>query len=76
MYEILKTLVATKFKVPPAEIVPGVRLTDLDLDSLDMVELSLAIEQELGVRVSDDELVEAGGLDEVVDLIASRTATV
>lgn len=76
MYEQLKQIVATKFKVPEAEFVRGVSFTDLGLDSLDMVELSLAIEQELGVQISDDELAELGPLDSVAEVLTSRTVTV
>ncbi len=76
MYEQLKQIVQTKFQVPGDEIGPGVTFEDLGLDSLDMVELSLVIEQEMGVRVSDDELAEAGRLSSVADLVASRSASV
>lgn len=76
MYEQLKDIVSSKFKVPGEEFVPGVTLTDLGLDSLDLVELSLMIEQELGVTISDDELAEADGLQTVATLMQSRNVAV
>ncbi|HEY3608750.1 MAG TPA: acyl carrier protein [Pseudonocardiaceae bacterium] len=76
MYEQLKQIMVRKFQVPSAEIKPEVTLKDLGLDSLDLVELSLAIEQETGVRVTDDELAEAGRLASVVHLVTSRGAVV
>jgi acyl carrier protein len=76
MYEQLKQIVCSKFQVPSDELLPGVTFADLGLDSLDLVELSLIIEQEVGVRISDDELAELGQLDNVADLVTSRSATV
>ncbi|MDT0262148.1 acyl carrier protein [Jatrophihabitans lederbergiae] len=76
MYEKLKQIMCSKFQVPSAEFVPGVTFEDLGLDSLDLVELSLVIEQEIGVRISDDELAEVGQLNNVADLVTSRRATV
>ena len=68
MYEQLKKIVASKFKVPErGDRARGPASSDLGLDSLDMVELSLVIEQELGVQVSDDELVGAETLDAAID---------
>jgi acyl carrier protein len=76
MYEKLCDIIQSKFQVPSSELRPEVSLSDLGLDSLDMVELSLVIEQELGVRISDDELAEASRVEAIVDLIAGRTASV
>lgn len=76
MYEQLKQIMERKFQVPIEDIEPEATLNDLGLDSLDLVELALAIEREIGVRVTDDDLAEAGRLDSVVDLVMSRSATV
>ena len=76
MYEQLKQILERKFQVPTEDIEPEATLDDLGLDSLDLVEFALVIEKEIGVRVSDDDLVQAGQLKSVVDLIMSRGATV
>jgi acyl carrier protein len=76
MYEQLKQIMERKFQVPTEDIEPEATLNDLGLDSLDLVELALAIEKEIGVRVTDDDLAEAGRLKSVVDLVTSRGATV
>jgi acyl carrier protein len=76
MYEQLKQIMERKFQVPIEDIEPEATLNDLGLDSLDLVELALAIEREIGVRVTDDDLAEAGRLDSIVDLVMSRSATV
>lgn len=76
MYEQLKQIMARKFQVPNEDIKPQATLDDLGLDSLDLVELALAIQKEIGVRVTDDDLAEASRLESIVDLIMSRNATV
>lgn len=74
MYEQLKQIMERKFQVPTEDIEPEATLSDLGLDSLDLVEFALAIEKELGVRVTDDDLAEAGRLGSVVNLVMSRRA--
>lgn len=76
MYEQLKQIMERKFQVPGEDIEPQATLEDLGLDSLDLVELALVIKKEIGVRVTDDDLAEAGRLESIVDLIMSRSTTV
>lgn len=76
MYEHLRQIMQRKFQVPAEDIKPEATLRDLGLDSLDLVELALVIEKETGVRVTDDDLAQAGRLDSVVDLVTSRGARV
>ncbi|HEX9337511.1 MAG TPA: acyl carrier protein [Pseudonocardiaceae bacterium] len=76
MYEQLREMLITAFKVPAAEFSAEATLNDLGLDSLDLVELAMAIEQGMGAKVSDDDLAEAGRVDAVVALIESRSAKV
>jgi acyl carrier protein len=74
MYIQLKEILTTKFQLDADEIVPSSTLEDLQLDSLDLVELALVIEKEFGTRVSDDELAETQQLEAIVDLLESRSA--
>jgi acyl carrier protein len=74
MYEGLKQILMTTFRVPPADITPQATLAELGLDSLDLVELSFAIEQDLSAQVSDDELAELEQVGELVALIEARSA--
>jgi acyl carrier protein len=74
MYIQLKEILTTKFQLDVDEIVPSSTLEDLQLDSLDLVELALVIEKEFGTRVSDDELAEIQQLEAIVDLLESRSA--
>lgn len=74
MYEQLKQIVSTACHVSTDEVTPDSTLADLGLDSLDLVELSLVIEKEIGVKVTDDELAEAGRVGSIAELVTSREA--
>jgi acyl carrier protein len=49
-------------------IVPGATLHDLGADSLDVVEISMALEDEFGIEILDDE-IDLGATDTVEDLV-------
>lgn len=53
--------------VPEADL-----LRDLDLDSLDTVELTLGIEERFGIEIADEELEGVGTIDDVVKLINGK----
>lgn len=76
MFEPLKSLIASKYQVEADRITADATLDGLGLDSLDVVELAMAIEHEWGPKVSDDELNEAQRLDAIIDLIESRVARI
>ncbi|GAA4462153.1 phosphopantetheine-binding protein [Phytohabitans houttuyneae] len=76
MFEPLKSLIASKYQVEVDRITPDATLDDLGLDSLDVVELAMAVEHEWGPKVTDDELLEAQRLDAIIDLIESRVARI
>ena len=48
-------------------------LTDLGLDSLDLVEVMLAIEDRLGVEFTSEEIANLSTLKDVVQLIETKT---
>lgn len=74
MYEQLKQILASKFQINPDHIAPDSRLSELELDSLDIVELALVMEKEMGAKVSDDELIETQQLDSIAELALRRQA--
>jgi acyl carrier protein len=74
MYEQLKQILASKFQINPDHIEPNSRLSELELDSLDIVELALVMEKEMGAKVSDDELIETQQLDSIAELALRRQA--
>lgn len=55
------------------KIVPAAHLTrDLDLDSLDTVEMTLGIEERFGVEIADEELEDVVTVGDVIDVIHKK----
>jgi len=58
------------FELDPAEVSPTADLReDLDLDSIDAIDLVVGLEEEIGLEVSEDELREIKVVQDIVDLI-------
>ena len=59
--------------VDVSEVTPEARFEDdLDADSLDLVEAALAVEEDLGVKVEDEEMRDIRTVSDVVNLVASK----
>ena len=55
------------------KITPEAHLTrDLDLDSLDTVEMTLGIEERFGVEIADEELEDVVTIADVIDVINKK----
>jgi acyl carrier protein len=59
--------------IPEGEITSASRFQeDLDADSLDLVEAVLALEEEFGVTIPEEEMESIKTVGEAVDLVASK----
>jgi acyl carrier protein len=59
--------------VPEDKVVPEARFgDDLDADSLDLVELVMALEEEFGVEVPEEELEGVETVGQAYELIAAK----
>lgn len=76
VYDRVSALLVDKFGVPADDLSADATFEDLDLDSLDLVEFSLACEEELGVRIEDEEAEDLTTLGDAVRLLESKGATV
>lgn len=76
MFETLKDILVSKLKVAPEQITSDATREDIELDSLAVVELSLVLEKELGIKVSDDDLLDAPTVGDMVALLEERSARV
>ncbi|MFF9145948.1 acyl carrier protein [Streptomyces sp. NPDC055051] len=76
MFEQLKAILVDKLKVSPEAVTPEATREEIELDSLAVVELSLMLESELGLKISDDELVEAPTVGDIVALMEERGARI
>jgi acyl carrier protein len=75
VFETLKEMLVSKLKVAPEQVTPEATREDVELDSLAVVELSLLLEKELGLQISDDELLEAATMGDMADLMVERSAS-
>lgn len=74
LYERLRDILAGKLHVDPDLITYDATPEEIELDSLALVELSLVLETEFGIRISEDDLAEAPTVGAVVRLMAARGA--
>ena len=63
-----------QFGVEPDDITPEATFEDLDVDSLDLAELSQIIEEEFGVALKGEDVARIKTVGDAVDLVVSRSA--
>jgi acyl carrier protein len=73
LYGELKSLLHSEFRIPESKITMDSRLVDdLDLDSLDLVSASLAIEDRWGIRMEDEDLAEVKTVRDALRWVEAR----
>ena len=71
----LKEIVEEVAGIPAAPIEMGKNFTtDLDVDSLSMVEVVVAAEERFGVKIPDDKVTELATVGDAVNFIVSASA--
>jgi acyl carrier protein len=69
----LREVMAARLGLPAEQIVPEARLVeDLGLDSLDAVELAIAVERRFEIEVPEEELTKLKTVADMVALVQSR----
>ncbi|MFN3283077.1 MAG: acyl carrier protein [Pseudothermotoga sp.] len=67
-------IISEKLGVSEKEITETSKLVDdLKADSLDLVDLVMALEEELGVKIDDSDLEKISTVKDVVDYIVSKS---
>ena len=66
----LTEILTEQFGVPEDEISPDASFESMGLDSLDLVEVTLVIDEELGVKIPDDRLPEIETPAQAVNVIS------
>ena len=61
-----------EFGEEPENVKPDSRFEDLDIDSLDLVELAQVVEDEYGVEIKDSEMDQIATVQDVVDFVTAR----
>ncbi|HZS32568.1 MAG TPA: acyl carrier protein [Methylomirabilota bacterium] len=71
----LREVMADRLGIAPEQITPEARLAeDLGLDSLDAVELAIAVERRFEIEVAEEELARLQTVADMLALVESRTA--
>ncbi|MFJ5984552.1 acyl carrier protein [Lentzea sp. NPDC092896] len=68
----LITMLTDKFHVPAQDITPDSTLDDLDIDSLALAELSLTLQDQLGVKIEEHEATKDTTVAELTATIDAR----
>jgi acyl carrier protein len=73
--DVVKELMAARLGIPTEKIVPEATLVeDLGLDSLDAVELAIAVERRFNIDVPEEELTKLKTVADMVALVEARAA--
>ena len=73
IFETVTQALVREFELPSAEIrLEAHLMDDLDLDSIDAIDLAVRLEEQLGVSFSEEDLKSVQTLRDVVDLIHER----
>ncbi len=73
LLEKVRSLGAETLEVDPGEITESAHFADdLEADSLDLVELIMAIEEEFDISIPEEELEGVETVGEAIDLVAVR----
>lgn len=71
--EKVKSIIADQLSVDEAQVKPEASfINDLGADSLDTVELIMALEEEFGIEISDEEAEKIQTVQAAVDYIKSH----
>ena len=71
--EIVKNIIAEQLGVKPEEVTPEAKfIDDLGADSLDTVELGMALEEEFGIEIPDEEAEKLVTVGDAVKYIGDK----
>ena len=69
----VRNLIAESLGVNPAEVVPSASfIDDLGADSLDIVELVMAIEKDFSIEIPDDDAEKISTVQDAIDYIHNK----
>ena len=72
--EKVKSIIAEQLGVKPEEVTPGASfIDDLGADSLDTVELVMALEEEFGIEIPDEDAEKMSSVGDAVKYIEEKT---
>ena len=72
LYATFQTILVDTFGVPADDVAPDATFEALGLDSLDVVELTLVLEEETGVKLEDEELEDVRTVQDAIDKVTEK----
>ncbi len=69
----VKTIIADQLEVDSGKLSADTTFEDIDADSLDIVELVMALEEEFDLEISDQEIENIKTVGDVVKYIETKT---
>lgn len=71
----VRDIIVEQLGVSPEEVVPEASfIDDLGADSLDIVELVMAIEEEFGLEISDDDAEKLQSIGDAISYVEERAS--
>ncbi len=71
-FSMLKRIMVREFDIAESEIQPSSGFEDLDMDSIDAVDLAVSVEEEIGFQFQTEDLAGIRTIQDVVDLICGN----
>lgn len=68
----IREIFAEQLKIDETELTRDLDLADLDVDSLDLLQLVVAIEEEFDISLDEEELLQLETLGSMTDIILER----
>lgn len=72
LYPLFETTLVETFGVPDEDVSADATFEALGLDSLDVVELTLILEEETGVKLEDEELENVRTVQDAIDKVVEK----
>ena len=73
VYEKLKELILSQFGIDEDQLTPDTDIVDdLGADSLDVMEMLMALEEEYGILVVDDDVSELRTMREIAEFVENK----
>jgi acyl carrier protein len=72
LYATFTEVLTGEFGVPESDLARDATFEALGLDSLDVVELTLVLEERTGVKLEDEELEDVRTLQDAMDKVAAK----
>ncbi len=71
--EKIKRMLVKTFDMNPGDVAPGAVLgDDLEMDSLEIVEVVVALEKEFNIEIGDGVITPKNRLGDVIDIVRDR----